>query len=142
MNREEYVLAVLSLLGSGTSLSPAQTQKLFFILDREIPTKINGPRFNFVPYDYGPFDADVYSEIENLANEGLAKIDNGFSYRTYGLLDEGVEEGQRLANRLSLETRQYIADVGSFVRKCTFQELVSAIYKQYPEMKEKSVFRE
>ncbi|MFO1430528.1 MAG: hypothetical protein U1F76_10380 [Candidatus Competibacteraceae bacterium] len=142
MNRSDVVLATIALQGAEVLLSPVQVQKLFFILDREISYSIGGPHFHFKPYDYGPFDADVYSEIEKLVEAGLAQIDKGYQYRIYRLTDEGLKKGLKLADNLPESARKYIVTVGSFVRRLSFQELVSSIYKKYPEMREKSVFRE
>ena len=52
MDRRDYVLATLSAGGEHTSFSPAQVQKLFFLIDREIPQWVGGPHFRFEPYDY------------------------------------------------------------------------------------------
>ena len=142
MNRSDFVLATVALQGAGICLSPVQVQKLFFILDREIPDSIGGPLFNFEPYDYGPFDSAVYSEIERLDMAGLAKVEQAYPYRVYALTDAGLDKGLKVADNFSEETRNYIKAAGSFVRRLTFQQLVSAVYKKYPEMRAKSVFRE
>lgn len=142
MNRSDIVLATIALQGPGISLSPVQVQKLFFILDREIPDSIDGPLFNFEPYDYGPFDAAVYSEIGQLTIAGLAEIEESVPYRVYRLTDAGLEKGLSLAEHIPETARSYIKAAGSFVRRLSFQQLVSAVYKKYPEMRAKSVFRQ
>lgn len=142
MNRSEYVLSVMALQGTNAYLSPVQVQKLFFILDQEMPQQYEGARFHFKPYDYGPFDSSVYSEIENHSRSGLAQLTYGPGYRCYALTDAGLTAGNRLAARLPLDVRAYIERVGTWVRQLSFQQLVSAIYKQYPAMRAKSVFRE
>lgn len=142
MNRSDVVLMTLALQDKGAALSPVQVQKLFFILDREIPEEIGGPHFDFEPYDYGPFDSSVYSEIENLEMAGLAEIKKVAPYRLYGLTDAGVQKGLAIADEIPQKARRYIKEAGSFVRRLSFQQLVSAVYKQYPEMRAKSVFRE
>ncbi|MBP7722287.1 MAG: hypothetical protein KA155_07095 [Alphaproteobacteria bacterium] len=142
MNRSEYVLAVMALLGRSTSLTPAKIQKLFFILDREIPGNIQGPRFNFTAYDYGPFDATVYQEIEGLEIAGLALIERGNPHKIYKLSDAGFERGEELSQGFTPEIREYIQSIGTLVQSLSFQGLVSTIYQNYPEMRARSVFRE
>ena len=44
----------------------------------------------------------------------------------FGVLDDNV--------------RDYMGEVVSYVRDRSFSELVSAIYREYPEMQENSVF--
>jgi hypothetical protein len=46
-----------------------QVQKLFFLLDENIAADLGGRQFSFEPYDYGPFDRAVYSELELLARQ-------------------------------------------------------------------------
>lgn len=143
MTRSEFVLAVLAT-AEGNALTPVQVQKLFFVLDRRIPGAIEGPRFAFAPYDYGPFDADVYREIESLAELGLAEVikPGSFSMKTFRLTPRGQAKGDGVFSTLDDGTRAYIAKVSRFVRTHSFADLVSAIYKAFPEMKANSVFRE
>ena len=66
---DRYVLAVLSTAG-GAEWTPVQLQKIFFLLDQTIGPALGGPKFNFEPYDYGPFDAEVYRRVEALQATG------------------------------------------------------------------------
>ncbi len=143
MNRSDFVLAVLTTAG-GSALTPVQVQKLFFVLDRRIPEAIQGPRFNFTPYDYGPFDVDVYREIEGLAEQGLAEVmkPGPFSMKTFRLTPEGQRKGEGLFKTLDGTAQEFIGKMSTFVRTRSFKDLVSAIYKAFPEMKVNSVFRE
>ena len=141
MNRSEYVLAVLSLLGQDACFSPVQVQKLFFLLDKEVPELTAGPRFAFAPYDYGPFDSAVYHELEALSGDGLVAILTGSTHRLYRITESGREKGSSLAAKLDSLALAYIKKAGAFVLKLSFKELVTAIYKAYPETKAASIFR-
>lgn len=66
MDREDLVLACLAP-AKGALHSPVQVQKMFFLIDRNISEDIEGPLFDFHPYDYGPFDKAVYETLEKLA---------------------------------------------------------------------------
>lgn len=142
MDRTEYVLAVMAHQGDRATFTPVQLQKLFFLLDREIPEKTQGPWFEFQPYDYGPFDQGVYREFEKLREEGLAIILNQSNIRSYQLTAQGLGKGLKLIGQFPAEARVYISRVGEYVRRLSFGELVSSIYKAYPEMKSKSIFRQ
>ena len=135
------MLAAMSPAGT-ESFSPVQVQKLFFLLDRNIADRTGGEKFDFVPYDYGPFDADVYNELEELQEDGLVEVTrkSAFGHRTFRLTDQGLKEGQIAFSELSDSTQDYIGRVVKWVRSLTFRQLVSAIYREYPEMKENSVF--
>jgi uncharacterized protein len=111
------------------------------LLDREAAAALDGPFFNFVPYDYGPFDQAVYAGLDELARRNLASIQSTGRYRIYGLSQQGRLEGRQLLATLAPPTREYIASVASWVRQLSFQQLVASIYNKYPEMKANSVFR-
>ena len=49
--RFDVVLAVMAAGGAGARYDPVRVQKLFFLIDREIPEFIDGPYFHFEPYD-------------------------------------------------------------------------------------------
>lgn len=142
MKRNEIVLAALAA-AEGGAFSPVQVQKLFFLLDRNIAEHIGGRQFEFEPYDYGPFDSRVYSALEELARDGLVEIESGGSgaARRYLLSERGLGQGREKLNSLPVAATDYMRRAVSFVRSVSFSELVSAIYKAYPEMKVNSVFK-
>jgi uncharacterized protein len=141
VNQTELVLAGLAP-AKGGSHTPVQVQKLFFLLEKNIPETYNGPLFNFKPYNYGPFDRDVYLVLQKLEEEGLVDIDSQFNWRTYGLTVLGQEEADKIFNQLPKKAKDFIPAISEFVRGLNFTELVRAIYKAYPEMKRNSVFQE
>jgi hypothetical protein len=141
MTRSEILLAGLAAAGENANLTPVQVQKLFFLLDREAAPLLDGPHFNFQPYDYGPFDSAVYNGIEELARRNLAHVQSTGRYRVYSLSQSGFQEGSRLLNAVAPNARNYIVNVAGWIRQLTFEQLVASIYNRYPEMKAKSVFR-
>ncbi len=141
MERSELILATMSQADGG-AFRPVQIQKLFFMMDREIPKEIEGPHFSFRPYDYGPFDSDVYLELDALEMLGLVQIDQEWNWRVYSLTKEGQEKADELFEKLSDKAKAYINETVEFVRTLSFTQLVRAIYKAYPEMRKNSVFQE
>jgi hypothetical protein len=141
MTRSEMLLAGLAAGGENATYTPVQVQKLFFLLDREAAAALGGPFFNFVPYDYGPFDQAVYAGLDDLARHNLTSVQSTGRYRVYGLSQTGQIEGRRLLDTLQPAVREYVANVARWVRQLTFQQLVASIYNKYPEMKANSVFR-
>ena len=141
MDAKNLVMAALAPANGGTH-TPVQVQKLLFLVDRNIPEIIGGPHFEFEPYDYGPFDKAVYDILRDLAAEGLVEISEepGRRWKRYRLTDAGQEIGELVLNKISEKGREYIRQLSTFVRSLTFDQLVSAIYKAYPEMKVNSVF--
>ena len=141
MARSDTVLAALAAAGDGRSFSPVQVQKLFFLLDREGAGLVGGPHFNFRPYDYGPFDREVYSELDMLRLRGLVDTSGSSNYRSYTLTPDGYASALAELETWSPEAREYANRLVEWVQKLSFQQLVSAIYAKYPDMKVNSVFR-
>src|SRR5438477_7187511 len=92
LQREEITLVVLSLAG-GAAFTPVQIQKAMFLASDKVPDAFDpDSRYDFQPYDYGPFDQQVYSDVEELKRRGLAQIDQqpGTRWRTYAATQRGV----------------------------------------------------
>ena len=132
--RQEIVLAALAP-ACGEAHSPVQVQKLLFMLDREVANRIDGPHFMFKPYNYGPFDKTVYAELEALAGEGHVEIVSLGNLQQFRLTPSGQQIGNSVLTYLPLAARDYVQKASAFVRRLSFADLVSAIYKAYPDMK-------
>ena len=139
MTREDYVLAVMSV-AEGGSLSPVRVQKLFFLLDDKIPGKVGGPYFEFAPYDYGPFDANVYHVLESLKSKDLADIKKPeFSTPSlYRLTVQGQKIGEEKFKSIPDDAQEYIVRLMEWIREKSFRQIVSSMYKYYPDMRTKS----
>lgn len=141
MTKNTLVLAALSSSG-GHRYTPVQVQKLMFMVDRELSGLIGAPRFKFRPYDYGPFDKQVYFELDKLARKGFVRIDTESSrVRTFSLTQDGRKAGEAALGKFSGPAQDYIRRASDFVTKNSFSRLVAAIYKAYPEMRVNSVFQ-
>jgi uncharacterized protein YwgA len=138
---KDLVLAAMSPAAQG-GFSPVQVQKLFFLIDRKLGVETGGPHFRFRAYDYGPFDPGVYAVLEELERDGLVEVWNrwGRAERRYQLTAAGCERGAAALRSLGDGPRDLMARLVEFVRAASFHELVSAIYKAYPDMKGGSVF--
>ncbi len=142
LTRCDAVLAALAP-ASGGRFTPVQVQKLLFVLDMEAASELGGPHFRFQPYHYGPFDHEVYELLETLSLEGLVSItDEGQRLRQYELTPEGQARADEITKSLEAGTRDYIDKLVAFVRGTTFAQLVSAIYRRYPDMRVNSVFQD
>lgn len=141
MDQEKIILAGL-VPAKGEAYTPVQVQKMFFLLDKNVSKSLGGPFFNFQPYNYGPFDKTVYEVLEQLSREGLVSLESQGNWRTYKLTVQGQKQGEKILSQLSAEIQDYIETVSQFVRGLSFTQLVRAIYKAYPEMKQNSVFQE
>lgn len=143
LSQEDMTLAALAPAG-GAPHSPVQVQKLLFLIDRNLSSLLGGPSFDFQPYHYGPFDRDVYATLEGLAKQGLVEITQGQGNKwpDYRLTATGQSRAAQIVDGLEERAQRYVQRASAFVRSLSFPELVSAIYKAYPEMRVHSVFQE
>jgi uncharacterized protein YwgA len=141
MNRRDLILAALATAGENATFAPVQVQKIFFLIDREGAHLVEGPHFHFVPYDYGPFDSSVYDELDSMSRQGLVEIDSWGRYRRYLLADSGIEVGDDVLKKLPVNTQTFLRDTVGWVRALRFDQLVAAIYRDYPDMKVNSIFK-
>ena len=139
MTSNQVVLTAMAAGGSHASFDPVQMQKYLFLIDREIPRWIDGPHFRFQPYDYGPFDKEVYAVLDSLAQENLVHIDDTRRYRRYSLTDSGLKLGITMLDSLPESVSRYLINVARWVRCLSFRQLLTAIYQRYPDMAVKSV---
>lgn len=145
MDPKDWTLLVIAAR-NGKPLQPVQLQKSLFLLGRNLSLRQLQVEsfYPFEPYDYGPFCSQVYSDAEGLCFEGFVHIDCpiNLSYRFYSATEEGIVKANELKKILSPETRDYLEKIVEWTSSLSFNDLVSAIYQAYPEMKENSIFRE
>ena len=143
MKRQEILLAALASVPN-RAFRPVHLQKTLFLLDRRAPKLFSATsRYDFQPYDYGPFDSAVYADAEQLANEGLVEIDKDpvRGHKLYSATESGASRGAKLLKQLTRDQASAIITTAKLVTKLSFRDLVAAIYKAYPDMKTNSVFK-
>ena len=137
--RSEIVLAAIAAGGPEARYDPVRAQKLFFLIDREIPEFIGGPYFRFEPHHYGPFDEAVYEELDRLTERQKVSIDTDEGYNRYSLTDTGYAKGTAVLDVLPDPTSSYMENTAKWVRFVPLKQLLSTIYRQYPEMAVNSI---
>lgn len=144
MTIDKRLIVLASFAASkGKIHTPVQIQKLLFLIEKNVSAMVQGPHFNFKPYDYGPFDQSVYTVLEGLCQEGLVEIiECGQTWKKYRLTPNGQKIGNDVLNSIDSKGQKFIREISEFVLSLSFPQLVSAIYKAYPEMKQNSVFRD
>lgn len=85
--------------GKNAQYASVQAQRLFFLIDKELSDILEGPFIDLLPYDYGPFDKDLYSSLDVLKESGQVLVNHSGRYRsllgpnTWGLLVAGSNPG-------------------------------------------------
>ena len=141
MNKENWNLLAISL-GGDEGLTPAQLQKVLFLMGKAYPKTLN-EFYNFKPYNYGPFDKQIYLDAEALASEGLIETisKNGNTWPYYCISEKGLEFAKALADSEDQRPISYLTKIVKWAQSLTFGQLISSIYEKYPEYKVNSVFR-
>ena len=143
MKNSDWTFLVVAA-ADGKPLSPVQLQKSLFLLSRNLtPAQLQRDSlYDFQPYDYGPFDSTVYRDGEALASADLLMIGDGFNHRTYCATPLGIKKARELRQLLDSRAASYLDEVVNWVLRQGFGDLVRAIYKSYPEMRDRSVFKD
>ena len=141
MDQRSTVLAALAVT-PGQALTRVQAQKLLFLIDRQLAPMIGGEAFSFAPYHYGPYDSDVYRTMERLIAEGaLSIVPQPGAGSAFTLTDSGRATAAPIIQALPPSALEHMNRLGIWVRSLSFVDLVGAIYRAYPEMRARSIFR-
>lgn len=145
MDRKDILLSALARGAAIRPFEPVHVQKAMFLVDRHAREMFDvGSRYTFTPYDYGPFDSSVYADLDVLKTGGMVEVEreSGYGYRVYRATPAGIEQGNAIAARLDAPHRQLVEQIVDTILPLSFRQLVSAVYKTYPDMKVNSVFND
>lgn len=143
LKNREIMLLVIAAAGD-TGLTPVQLMKSVFIIGQSRLSDLPSNFYPFFAYNYGPFNPDVYRDVEALVSEGLVLEirDASRSWPKYAITPAGLRYAENLKRQVASEFSDYIEAVVNWVKSLTFIQLLRAIYAKYPEMRENSVFQE
>ncbi len=141
---ESKDLTLLAIASANSRLQPVQLQKSLFLLGEKVPENVlpKSMRYQFKAYDYGPFSADIYSHAEELEKEGLVSIVRSpqSRYKEYEITPAGLDRARSIASSDRSYISNYLAQLVAYTQSISFNQLVSSIYREFPEMKKNSVF--
>ncbi len=142
MHRRDWNLLVLAAAGV-RGLTPVQLQKSLFLLGQEFPNELAGDYYAFVPYHYGPFTSDVYTDAEALEADGLIQIirSPSSSWRIYTITPAGTEAAAAIEKRAEPRMNSYIKKMVAWMKSISFQDLIKTIYQHFPTYRVNSVFQ-
>lgn len=140
IERKDWVLLTLATEEEQT-FTPIQLQKSVFLIGKELD--INKNFFDFEPYNYGPFDVDVYRDAEELQKDNLVYITypEHLRWNVYSITQKGIERAKEIAEKLDINEESAINNQVNWVLEKNFRELVNSIYKEYPKFAENSILR-
>lgn len=145
MDRKSWVLLAIAHPAEGRSaprgLDQVRLIKTLFLVQERYP-EIEGLDFEFAPYLYGPFTADIYWQAEELAREGLITIAQGSGRRrVYAPTPLGAERAEEVGSDLHPVALQFLVETREWAMRSSFQAIVRRIYEEFPAYKQNSVFQ-
>lgn len=126
-------------------------QKMVFLLQKELEKSdrkgVMGERYEFIPYDYGPFSKELYDDLDELIDDQFVddeeeELQSGKVKYIY----EIEEEGQELVNSQSVEWEEvravleFAREIKEEYNEMLLSELIELVYSDYPDYAEKSVY--
>jgi hypothetical protein len=142
MERSDWALLVIAA-AKGEPFDPIQLQKALFLLGENLALNGKEDYYSFQPYNYGPFDKAVYADASSLAEKGYinAARMHGRSWSSYCVTPPGLSEAEKLRSKLEESQCEFIDSLVSWLRKLSFEQLLSYIYQKYPSFAQNSMFR-
>ncbi len=143
--RQATLLTFLSFVPSGSrGLDPVRIVKGLFVVAQELHETFlpQEGKYEFVPYDYGPFSRRIYDDLDRLRNQGLivATEAPGRNWKYLRLSEVGAIAAVGARGMLHPNAVQYLEAVCHWVSGQTFAGLLRTIYDRYPSYAVNSVF--
>lgn len=137
MTRRDWLLL---LIGGG--LDPIRIQKGLFLFTRETNVPA-AERYDFVPYNWGPFSRAIYGDLAQLQTEGLLERlpVEGRGYFLYRQTGAGEEEAGRLRGGADAELVGFVDRLREELVRDDFRQLLRRVYDRYPTFATRSLFR-
>jgi len=142
MEDDTLPLAVLAVSENQAVSGITRFQKLVFLAQEELDRPLES--YEFDSHKYGPFSKELYDDIDDLVEKGLATVKKestnlGEDKQVYRLTEEGET---RLKNQIV--RGEFGVDVGELSDTVRDYDdmglwpLLKYVYREYPEMAENS----
>lgn len=142
MERADWTLIAICA-ARGKALSPVQLQKVLFLLGERQRSFVGKQYYHFIPHNYGPFDRLIYVDAKRLQDRGLIAIEEvpGQRWGEYAGTSTGMAIAEQLRADVPASVIECLDGLVGWARRCTFDELVNAVYEEFPGMRQNSIFR-
>ena len=145
LHPSDWLLLLLALRDASRPLDPVRLQKGLFLLGEEGGLR-RSEAYRFEPYDYGPFSAEIYRDLQALLDAGYAKElpVPGYGWKRYAISAGGIEQAEGLLARLDPQQRgvlRRLAAIKAELLALKFSGLLRRVYSSHPDYAVNSVFR-
>lgn len=149
MNRTLLPLALM-YAGDGEPIEGrTRLQKMVFLMQQRFQEDgeefIYSDGYDFVPYDYGPFAAGLYDDLDDLEGDLVESreepIREGKTKYIYEITEDGQEFiKQHLSDGEVRRILALAADIKKEYNDVWLSELIEDVYSRYPEFAENSIY--
>lgn len=144
IDRQLLPLALLYANNTQEIQGRTRLQKLVFLIQKEFNDSALPGKYNYIPYDYGPFAKKLYEDLDYLENRGFLKesketIENGKVKYNYTLTPEGREHLEQRPDQKVDRVLQLAEMVKTEFNHLSLPELLDYVYTKYPDYAENSV---
>ena len=139
MKRTDLLLKII-VAAEGEPVTPVQLQKVAFLVGEKFPSELPNDYYDFEPFHYGPFCVDLYRDAEALEREGLVLINTNHS----GGWKEFSASFRSATADLSFipqHISEFIDTKLRWAKEAGFQEVIRAIYNEYPKFRVNGIFQ-
>jgi hypothetical protein len=119
----------------GAALTPTQIQKALFLIQQNLPESAPArPKYDFVPYQHGPYAPQVNIDAYDLVMEQFAQATRGQHQTvTYRLTMAGSLHALTLRCDIGADAAARVQQIASWVRGTSLDTIVREIGRQYPQ---------
>ena len=139
LDRQDVVLLIAAGAEGNYPLDPIRLMKGCFLVSQRGKAAWRS-LFDFRPYDYGPFDSDVYRSRDALVSRGMLEVRRQGRYGSYMLTDAGREKVASLRNQIGEQSSDWFAQIGRYVTSRSFNDLLDEVYAAFPDFATRSVY--
>ncbi len=133
---------LLLFLEAPKAIDRVRIQKALFLFAK----RSNAPedqKYDFEPYNYGPFSFQIYPDLGSLVSGGALRAESVPWMNTplYAVTDEGSSRAREIAEIAPPKRLRLLHDMRAYVIERDFNTLLRDVYRLYPEFATRSVFR-
>lgn len=143
--RRDWLLLLVAEARTSDGLDPVRIQKGLFLLAQE-GDLLEGERYGFKAYNYGPMSVDVYRDLDVLLDTRHCRAlpVPGYAWVRYRSTDRGGVRAAKVKRQVAEQSPTTLArlgDIEQILASKNFGDLLTHVYERYPRYASRSVFR-
>lgn len=133
--RTKWILLMLFIGGTVRKYNEPISGKIrllkeIFILKEQAKIKEN--MYDFIPYKYGPYSADLLSDLKLLEKNKIINAKEGFGGVIFELTPEGIKLASDLYLQLNEELKRRLFGIKTRFNYMPLNQLLDYVYSTYP----------